>query len=298
MPTVEDELKDLKAAREKVDADIAGVTKTLQDTQSKLSAANGERASLQTKIGAAEKKLAELNATKDAGKAQRDKVTKDLADTQKVFDDLQKKLTAEVPADRRTAIAAAVADIDTAIDDARAAVAAAQKQTSDAEAAASDAKDKATAADSESKKAAEDLRQWPRNVEAARSKMTKLAEDAKTAHDAGKFVEAYLKILELKTALAALPPLSSQATEDKLTAAYADKSSAAEKAAGDAANAADALSKQKATQVAAEADLKKKEQARAADLKTALSAQPAPAVEPPAPPPPETPPAKPAKAPK
>ena len=88
MPTVEDELKDLKAARDKLDADIAGVTKTLKDTQTQLGAANSERASLQTKIGAAEKKLADLNATKDAGKAQRDKIAKDLEDTQKVFDKL------------------------------------------------------------------------------------------------------------------------------------------------------------------------------------------------------------------
>ena len=294
MPTVEDELKDLKAARDKIDADIAGVTKTLQDTQAKLGAANGERASLQTKIGAAEKRLAELNATKDAGKAQRDKVTNDLAETQKVFDDLQKKLTAQVPADRRTAIGAAVADIDTAIEDARAAVAAAQKQTSDAETAAAAARDKATDADSEAKKAAEDLKQWPRNVEAARNRMTKLAADAKTAHDTGKFAEAYLRIVELQAALAALPAHSSQATEDKLTAAYADKSSAAERAAADAAKAADTLNTQKATQATAETELKKKEQSRSADLQAVLSAPP---VEPPSPPPPpETPPSKPAAA--
>ena len=294
MPTVEDELKDLKAARDKLDADIAGVTKTLKDTQSKLGAANSERASLQTKIGAAERKLADLNATKNAGKAQRDKIAKDLAGTQKVFDDLQKKLTTEVPADRRTAIATAVAGIDTAIDDARAAVSAAQTQASDANTAANDAKQKAAAAAADAKQAAEDLRQWPMHVEAERSKMTKLAEDAKTAQETGKFAEAYLRIVELKTALAMLPVLSSQATEDKLTAAYADKSSVAEKAAGDAAKAADAANQQKAAQAAAEAELKKKEQSRSADLKAALSAEAAPA-EAPAEPPPATPEPKPPK---
>jgi len=287
MPTVEDELKELKAARDKVDADLAGVNKTLQDTQAKLGAANGERASLQAKIVAAEKKLTELKATKEAGKAQRDKVTKEQADAQTALDDLQTKLTAEIPAERRAAIAAAVAKIDGAIDDARATATAAQKQASDAETAANDAKKKATAADAEAQKAVNELRQWPKQVEAARTEMTKLAGEAKAAHDAGRLFEAYLRIVELKTALAALPALSSQATEDKLTAAFADKSSAAEKAAGDAAKAADTFGKQKATQATAEAELKKKEQSRAADLKAALSSLPL-TVEPPSPPkPPE-----------
>jgi len=285
MPTVEDELKDLKAARDKVDAEIAGVNKTLQDTQAKLGAANDERASLQTKIVAAEKKLTELNATKEAGKAQRDKVTKDLADAQAAFDDLQTKLTALLPAERRGAIAGAVAKIDGAIDDARATVTAAKKQASDAETAANDAKKKATAAEAESEQAAGELRQWPKQVEAARTEMTKLAGEAKAAHDAGRLFEAYLRVVELKTALAALPALSSQATEDKLTAAFGDKSSAAEKAAAEAAKAADTFTKQKATQATAEAELKRKEQSRAADLKDALSKLPLPTAEPPSPPP-------------
>jgi chromosome segregation ATPase len=283
MPTVEDELKELKAARDKVDAEIAGVNKTLQDTQAKLGAANGARSSLQTKIVVAERKLTELKTTKEAGKAQRDKVTKDLADAQAAFDDLQTKLTAELPAERRTAIGAAIAKIDGAIDDARVTVAAAQKQASDAETAANDAKQKATAAEAESQKATEELRQWPKQVEAARTKVTKLAGEAKAAHDAGRLFEAYLRIVELKTALAALPALSSQATEDKLTAAFADKSSAAEKAASDAAKAADTFSKQKATQATAEAELKKKEQSRAGDLKAVLSSLPL-TVESPSPP--------------
>lgn len=285
MPTVEDELKELKAAREKVDAEIAGVNKTLQDTQAKLGAANNELAALQTKIVAAEKKVTELNATKKAGKAQRDKVTKDLADAQAVFDDLQTKLTAQLPAERRAAIAAAVAKIDGAIDDALATVTAAQKQASDAEAAANDARKKATAAEAESQKATDELRLWPKQVDASRTEMTMLAGEAKAAHDAGRFFEAYLRIVELKTALAALPALSSQATEDKLTAAFADKSKAAEKATGDVAKAVDTFSKQKATLATAEAELKKKEQSRAADMKAALSSLPL-TVEPSSPPPP------------
>jgi hypothetical protein len=164
-------------------------------------------------------------------------------------------------------------------------VPAANKPPRDAQTPANAPKNNATAAEAESQKATDELRQWPKQVEAARTEVTKLAGEAKAAHDAGRIFEAYLRIVELKTSLAELPALSSQATEDKFAAAFADKSSAAEKAAGEAAKAADAFSKQKATQAIAETELKRKEQSRAADLKAALTALPL-TVEPSSPPPP------------
>lgn len=272
--TIDAEVKDLKAAREKIEAEIADANKTLQQTQAKLGEANTQRASLLTKIAAAEKAAAELDGTKKAGQAQRDKVAKDLADAQAAYDDLHKRLSAEIPAERRAAIAGAVTKINVGISDARTDAENAQKKTADAEAAAAEAKKKATTAEADFKQASEDLKNWPRSVEAARGQMTGLVKDAKDALDDGRVNDAYVKSLELKDALAALPNISSQASEDKLANAFKDKAKAADAATGDSAKAADALTKQKATQAAAEAELRKREQGRAADLKAAVAELP------------------------
>jgi chromosome segregation ATPase len=289
MSTMEAGLKDLIAARDKVEADIANANKTLQETQGKLGEANSHRASLLIKIAAAEKTASELGAAKAAGKAQREKVNRDLADAQAAFDELQKRLNAELPAERRAAIASAVAKLDAAIDDARTDVATARKQTLAAEVAAADAKKKATTAESEYQQAGGELREWPKRAEAARAQLTKLVADAKAAIEAGRINESYLRLLELKQALAALPLISSQASEDKVTASFSEKSKALDAAQLDAAKAAEALNKQKTAQATAEAELKKREQGRAADLKAALAAMPLATVAPPteeAPPPP------------
>lgn len=282
MSTMEAELKALVAAREKVEADIASTNRTLQETQARLGEANSQRAALLLKIAAAEKTASELGAAKAAGKVQREKVTSDLKDAQSVFDDLQKRLNAQIPTERRAAIAAAVAGIDAAIDDARTDVATARKQTLAAEAAATEAKQKATAAESEYQQAGDDLRQWPKTVEATRAQMTKLATDAKAANDAGRIYESYLLWLELKQAIAVLPLISSQANEDKIAASFAEKGTALDVFQRDAATAAAALNRQKTAQAAAETELKKKEQGRAAELKTALETMPLTIVESPA----------------
>lgn len=295
MSTLEAEIKDLKAAREKIEAEIAEANKTLQQTQAKLGEANTQRASLLTKIAAAEKAATELEGTKKAGQAERDKVAKDLADAQAAFDDLQKRLSAEIPAERRAAIAGTVAKINDGISDARTDVANAQKKTAEAEAAATEAKKKATAAEADFKQAGDELKNWPKSVETARGQMTGLVKDAKEALDDGRVNDAYLKLLELKDALAAVQNISSQANEDKIANAFKEKSKAADTAASDAAKAADALSKQKTAQAAAEAELKKREQGRAADLKTALAELPLTMAETPQPPPVQTP--EPSKAP-
>ncbi len=290
--TIDAELKDLKAAREKIEAEIADANKTLQQTQAKLGEANSQRASLLTKIAAAEKAATELDGTKKAGQAQRDKVAKDLADAQAAYEDLQKRLSAEIPAERRAAIAGAVTRINGAISDARTDAENAQKKTADAEAAAAEAKKKATTAEADFKHASEELKNWPKSVEAARGQMTGLVKDAKDALDDGRVNDAYLKLLELKDALAALPNISSKASEDKLANAFKEKAKAADAATGDAGKAADALSKQRATQAAAEAELKKREQGRAAELKAALAELPLASAEAPPPPPTPEPPAK------
>lgn len=287
MSTIEAELKDLKKKRDEVDARIADANKALQKTQTELSAATGERASLLTKIAAKEKTATEIGTVKDAAKTQREKVAKNLADAQAAFNELETKLNGELPAERRAAIAAAVAKIDATIDDARKVAAAEKDKTTAAETAASDAKKKATTAEAEYQKAGEDLRQWPKNVEVARAQMTKLVADTKAALEAGRMNDAYLKLLDLKQLLATLPTISSEESENKVAAAYSDKGKAKEAASADAATATETLNKQKATQTAAEAELKKKEQGRAADLKSAMSSLPAaiapnPEAEPPA----------------
>jgi len=287
MSTIEAELKDLKKKRDEVDARIADANKALQKTQTELSAATGERASLLTKIAAKEKTATEIGAVKDAAKTQREKVTKDVTDAQAAFNELETKLNGELPAERRAAIAAAVAKIDATIDDARKVAMTEKDKTTAAETAATDAKKKATTAEAEYQKAGEELRQWPKNVEVARAQMTKLVADTKAALEAGRMNDAYLKLLDLKQLLATLPTISSQESENKVTAAYSDKGKAKEAASADAATATETLNKQKATQTAAEAELKKKEQGRAADLKSAMSSLPAaiapsPEAEPPA----------------
>ena len=297
MSTIKAELDDLKAARKKIEDEIAEANKTLQQTQAKLGEANSQRASLLTKIAAAEKTATELDGTKKAGQAQRDKVAKDLADAQAAFDDLQKRLSAELPAERRAAIAGAVARINDAISDARTDAENAQKKTADAEAAAAEAKKKATTAETDFKQAGEELKNWPKNVEAARGQMTSLVKDAKDALDVGRVNDAYLKLLELKEALAALPNISSQANEDKLANAFKEKAKASDAASGDSAKAADGLNKQKAAQATAEAELKKREQGRAADLKAALAELPLTMAETPPAPSPEYTKEPPAKAP-
>ena len=295
MSTIKAELDDLKAARKKIEEEIAEANKTLQQTQAKLGEANSQRASLLTKIAAAEKAATELEGTKKAGKAERDKVAKDLADAQAAFDDLQKRLSAEIPSERRAAISGAVTKIDGAISDARTDVANAQKKTAEAEAAASEAKKKSTTAEADFKQAGEELKNWPKSVETARGQMTSLVKDAKDALDDGRVNDAYLKLLELKDALAAVQNVSSQANEDKIANAFKEKSKAADTAASDAAKAADALNKQKTAQATAEAELKKKEQRRAADLKAALAELPLTIAETPQPPPAQAP--EPSKAP-
>ncbi len=272
--SIEAELKDLKAAREKIEAEIKEANESLQKTQARLGEANSQRASLLTKIAAAEKAATELDGTKKAGQAQRDKVAKDLADAQAAYDDLHKRLSAEIPAERRAAIAGAVTQINGAISDARTYVTNAQKKTADAEAAAADARKKAATAEGDFKQAGEDLKNWPKSVEAARGQMTVLVKDAKDALDDGRVNDAYVKSIELKDALAALPNISSQASEDKLANAFKEKAKAADAATGDAAKAADALNKQKAAQATAEAEMKKREQGRAAELKAALAELP------------------------
>lgn len=283
MSTMEAELTELKKAREKVDADIAKANATINETQSKLSEANSLRACLLTKIAAAEKTAGELATAKATAKAQREKVTSDLKQAQAAFDELQKHLNAELPAERRAAIAAAVAKIDGAIDDARTDVATEQKKTLDSEAAANEAKKKVSAAEADYKQAGEELRQWPNRVEATRTQITKLVTDAKSAIDAGRIHESYLRSLELKEAIAMLPLISSPESEDKVTKAFTEKAKAADTAANDAARATDGLNKQKATQAAAEAELKRREQKRAADLKDAMAAMPLASAEAPAP---------------
>ncbi|HEU4511088.1 MAG TPA: hypothetical protein VFR78_22845 [Pyrinomonadaceae bacterium] len=275
MTTIEDELKELKAAREKIEAEIKEANESLQKTQAKLGDANSQRTSLLTRIAAAEKAATELDGTKKAGKAQRDKVEKELADAQAAYDDLHKRVSAELPGERRAAIAGAFTRINDAISDARTEVTNAQKKTADAETAAGEAKKKAATADRELKQAGDELKNWPKSVEAARGQMTALVKDAKDALEDGRVNDAYVKLLELKDALAALPNISSQASEDKLANAFREKAKAADAATSDVTNATDALNKQKATQAAAEADLKKREQGRAAELKAALSGLPA-----------------------
>lgn len=288
--SIEAELKDLRAAREKIEAEIKEANESLQKTQARLGEANSQRASLLTKIAAAEKAATELDGTKKAGQAQRDKVAKELADAQAAYDDLYKRLSTEIPAERRAAIAGAVAKINGAISDARTDVTNAQKKTADAEAAAAEARKKAATAEAGFKQAGEELKNWPKSVEAARGQMTALVKDAKDALDDGRVNDAYVKSLELKDALAALPNISSQASEDKLANAFKEKAKAADAATGDAAKAADALNKQKATQATAEAELKKKEQGRAAELKAAMAELPlGSSASPPPDPGPETP---------
>ena len=211
--TIDAELKDLKAAREKIEAEIKEASESLQKTQAKLGEANSQRASLLSKIAAAEKAAVELNDTKKAGQAQRDKVAKDLADAQAAYDDLHKRLSAEIPAERRAAIAGAVAKVNSGIFDARTDATNAQKKTADAEAAAAEAKRKAATAEADFKQASEELKNWPKSVEAARGQMTALVKDAKDALDDGRVNDAYVKSLELKDALATLPNISSQAAQ-------------------------------------------------------------------------------------
>jgi chromosome segregation ATPase len=275
MSTIEAELNDLKKKRDEVDARIADANKALQKTQTELSAATGERASLLTKIAAKEKTATEIGAVKDAAKTQREKVAKDLADAQAAFAELETKLNGELPAERRAATAAAVAKIDATIDDARKVAATEKDKTTAAETAATDAKKKAATAEAEYQKAGEELRQWPKNVEVTRAQMTKLVAETKAALETGRMNDAYLKLLDLKQLLSVLPTISSQESENKVAAAYSDKGKAKETASADAATATETLNKQKATQTAAEAELKKKEQGRAADLKSAMSSLPA-----------------------
>ena len=285
MSTIEVELKDLKAAREKIEKEIAEANKALQQTQNKLGEANSQRASLLTKIAAAEKAATELEGTKKAGKAERDKVAKDVADAQAAFEDLQKRLSAELPAERRAAITGAATKINDAIADARTNATNAQKKTADAEAAAAEAKKKAATAEADAKQASDELKNWPKSVENARGQMTKLVTDAKAALEDGRINDAYLKLLELKDALATVQNVSSQANEDKIAKAFKEKAKAADTAASDAATAADAMTKKKTAQATAEAELKKREQGRAADLKAALAELPLTIAETPPPPP-------------
>src|SRR5215213_404374 len=98
MSTIEAELNDFKKQREQLEKDIATANNSLQQTQAQLTEANNKRSSLLTKIAAREKTAKEIGTTKDAGKAQREKIAKELADAQTAFDDLQTRLDAEIPA--------------------------------------------------------------------------------------------------------------------------------------------------------------------------------------------------------
>jgi chromosome segregation ATPase len=280
MSTIESELKDLQAAQAKIDADIANANKTLQDAQSKLSTANGQRTSLATKIAAAEKLAKDLDGTRGANKALREKIQMEMDSAKKTVEELQARLFNEIPEERRAAITASVDKVNAAIGDAQTTFANAHKETQAGEAAAAAAKQKAAAAEAEYQKANGELQQQPKKIEAARSRVSKLTSDVKAALDAGRFNEAFLFFLQLKQGLAELPNLISKDNEDKLAGKVMDTRSASQAAQTELAKATESLTAQKAKEATAEAEAKKKEQQREADLKAALSAT-APAPQPP-----------------
>src|SRR5215813_3418599 len=272
MATVESDLEALKTAQSKVDTDFAEANKAMQQAQAKVAAANNQRSILAALIASIEKLLGELKAADAAGKAQREKVVADIASAQKAMEELQAKLFTELPEQKRVAITAAVATVDAAIQDAATRAAAADKDVAAAQTALAMAQQTSTAADADLQAAGRELQQFPQQVEAARTRLSKLMADAKAALDAGRVNESFVRFLELRQLLTDLPTLSSKESQDKLVAQVTEKRKAAQTAQEATRSVADKLDKQKAAQAVAQADLKKKQQERDNELKKAMSA--------------------------
>jgi len=274
MPTLEEELQKLEAERDKAEAEITNQTKAVQDAQSKLSVANGLRTSLAPRIAAVEQLVKEIAATQGAVKTLREKVASEKAAAEKSFYDLQKRINAELPEERRNVINTVITKIDAAIAEAKKKSEEAQAHTVEAEKSIAATKQKAVTAEAEHQAAGVQFRQLPQEIEAARGRVAKLTGEVKTAMDAGRVNDAYMRLLELKQAMDELPKLSSEENQKKLADQITERRQATMTAQDDFLKAGEDLNKRKAEQAEAEGNYKKRVQEREADLKAALSGTP------------------------
>lgn len=273
MATVEEELKEMQAAQEKTDAEIAEGKKALEQVQSQLACANGQRASRAVKITALEKMNRDLDAAKTALKVQREKAKTETAAAAEPIAKLQDRLASEVPQERAEAIAAVVAEIDDAIEKAKQKFQDARTKTAEAETAAASAKEKSTTLENKCQAAVARLQGLPKEIKAASERVTKLAADTKAALDAGRINDATLRFLELKETLEEVPNLESEQKENEMVNEVTETRQASMAAQDASSKASDDLSKLKEAQAAAEADFKKKTEKRDDDVKTALATQ-------------------------
>jgi chromosome segregation ATPase len=271
MPTLEEELQKLQAERDNAEADISNLSKTLQDAQAKLSVANATRTSLAPRVAAVEQLVKEITITQGTVKTLREKVASERAAVEKGFSDLQKRINAELPEERRNAINTVIAKIDAAIAEAKKKSEEAQVCTVEAEKAIVAAKQKTATANAEHQAAGVQFHQLPQEIEAARGRVAKLTGEVKTAMDAGRVNEAYMRLLELKQAMDELPKVNSEEYQKKLADQIAERRQATMTAQDDLVKAGEDLNKRKAEQADAEGNYKKKVQEREADLKAALS---------------------------
>jgi chromosome segregation ATPase len=217
MPTLEEELQQLQGERKKAEAEITNLSKSLQDTQSKLGLANTFVTSLAPRIAAIEKLVRDIATIKMSLKALREKILSERAGLQERLANLQKEINAQLPESLRNGIKASIEKVDKAIAEAKKKMEEAQNRTVEAEAAVSRTKEEASSAEAEYQAVNTQFHRLPQEIELVRGRVDKLTSDVKTTIDTGRVNEAYMRLLELKLAWDEMPNLYGEEQQKNLS---------------------------------------------------------------------------------
>jgi chromosome segregation ATPase len=207
MNAIEDRLKELQKQLEDIEKEIATEKTTLENTQNTINQKNTQRSELAAQIAPLKKQVDELNGNQAANEDERNGADCDLSQARKVLEDLSELLEHKIPESRRKAIEDAVEEIDADIEKKKTASENKKKDLDKAKTALTEAQNKVSTEEqavAELKAKLKNLSNW---IKAARSRVSELKTQAKTAFKDGKTTEAYYLTGQLRLAIEELEKL-------------------------------------------------------------------------------------------
>lgn len=270
MKSLEHELRVLDEERQRIEAERVKANETLRQAQQALGNSDGHRNQLAAQIAPMQRLLTDVTKGQTAVAAQRQAAQGEIEAAEKAHDELLAQINKDLPEARRSALQAAIEAVDKPIDDLKRDVQTLQDKKAETEAALTNAQKRAAALEAGIRESLAQLRQLPQQIQAARTQVAQLTTQAKAAAVSGRSGEAFYLASELNQALKRLSELADSDQESKLVdrldelwqESQAAKAAVAEKSA--------ALEQFGRELTAAESELQRQSQTRAANIKAAL----------------------------
>ncbi len=202
--TLARELATLKRKREETEEKLSAAKSKLLETQQTLSQDDGQLGELTNSIGAFERLVKDLEASRSAITAQQQAAQAELNLVRRSVEQILGQIDAKLPQARRRIVQQAIDEAGGALEEGKRKVEALRQRVTEAETALAEAREWISGHEAGSREAMTQLRALPGKIQAARGNVAKLNAAAQAAAAAGRMAEAFYLVEELRRALTSL----------------------------------------------------------------------------------------------